>query len=57
MVGQTHTAPVRVELYSDTRTRPGAAMLAAMSAAEVGDEQARLDPTTIQLEERAAELL
>lgn len=57
MVGQTHDTPVRVELYSDTRTKPSAAMLAAMGAAEVGDEQARLDPTTLKLEERAAELL
>ena len=37
--------PVRVNLYSDTQTKPTAAMKAAMMAAEVGDEQAGTDPT------------
>jgi threonine aldolase len=46
-----------VNLYSDTQTRPTAAMRAAIAAAEVGDEQRREDPTTIALEERVAELL
>ncbi len=31
--------PLRVNLYSDTQTKPSAAMKAAMMAAEVGDEQ------------------
>ena len=46
-----------VNLYSDTQTRPTAAMRAAMAAAEVGDEQRREDPTTLALEARVADLL
>jgi threonine aldolase len=49
--------PVRVNLYSDTQTRPTAAMKAAMMAAEVGDEQAGLDPTVDALCDRMAALL
>ena len=47
----------RVNLYSDTQTRPTQAMRAAIAAAEVGDEQLRQDPTTTALEERVARLL
>ena len=46
-----------VELFSDTKTRPGAAMRAAMANAEVGDEAAREDPTVSLLCERVAEVL
>jgi threonine aldolase len=46
-----------VNLYSDTQTRPSPGMRAAMAAAEVGDEQRRQDPTTLELEERVASLL
>ena len=46
-----------VDLYSDTQTRPTAAMRAAMAGAEVGDEQRREDPTVLELERRVAELL
>ena len=46
----------RVNLYSDTQTRPTAGMRAAIAAAEVGDEQRKEDPTTLALEERVAEL-
>ena len=46
-----------VNLYSDTQTQPTAAMRAAIAAAEVGDEQRGLDPTTRRLEERVAEML
>ena len=46
-----------VNLYSDTQTRPTAAMRAAIAAAEVGDEQRFEDPTTRALEERVAALL
>ncbi len=49
--------PVRVNLYSDTQTRPTAAMKQAMMAAEVGDEQAGLDPTVDALCDRMAALL
>jgi threonine aldolase len=48
---------VLVDLYSDTQTRPSEGMRAAMAAAEVGDEQRREDPTTMDLEERVAALL
>jgi threonine aldolase len=46
-----------IDLYSDTQTRPTAAMRAAMAAAEVGDEQLGEDPTVNRLDERVAELL
>jgi threonine aldolase len=46
-----------IDLRSDTQTRPSAAMRAAMASAEVGDEQAREDPTVLELERRGAELL
>ncbi|HKS77353.1 MAG TPA: GntG family PLP-dependent aldolase [Gaiellaceae bacterium] len=46
-----------IDLRSDTMTRPTPAMLAAMAAAEVGDEQEREDPTTNELQRRMAELL
>ncbi len=49
--------PEQVNLYSDTQTRPTAAMRKAIAEAEVGDEQRGLDPTTLALEERVAELL
>lgn len=49
--------PPRIDLVSDTSTRPTAAMHAAMAAAEIGDEQMREDPTTTRLEERVAGLL
>ena len=50
-------APVRVNLYSDTQTRPSAAMKAAMMEAECGDEQLGADPTVNRLCERVAALL
>ena len=43
-----------VDLYSDTQTRPTAAMREAMLSAEVGDEQQRADPTVNRLCERVA---
>jgi threonine aldolase len=46
-----------INLNSDTQTRPTEPMRRAIAGAEVGDEQRRLDPTTIALEERVAELL
>ena len=49
--------PVRVNLYSDTQTRPTPAMKAAMMAAEVGDEQHGDDPTVHALCDRMAALL
>ena len=46
-----------IDLYSDTRTRPTAGMRRAIAEAEVGDEQAMLDPTVNRLCERVADLL
>jgi threonine aldolase len=46
-----------VNLYSDTQTRPTEGMRAEIAAAEVGDEQRGLDPTTRALEDRVAALL
>ncbi|MDA7948222.1 MAG: threonine aldolase family protein [Hyphomicrobiaceae bacterium] len=51
------TSEIRVDLVSDTSTKPGAEMREAMAAAEVGDEQRGEDPTTLALCERVAELL
>src|SRR4051812_39080829 len=48
---------VRINLLSDTQTRPTPAMREAMARAEVGDEQIGDDPTTRLLCERVAGLL
>lgn len=49
--------PVRINLLSDTQTRPTAGMREAMATAEVGDEQIGDDPTVNALCERVAGLL
>lgn len=49
--------PVRINLLSDTQTKPTAAMREAMARAEVGDEQVGDDPTVNALCERVAELM
>ena len=46
-----------IDLRSDTVTKPTPGMLAAMAAAELGDDQEREDPTTNELQRRMAELL
>jgi threonine aldolase len=46
-----------IDLRSDTLTRPTPEMLAAMAAAEVGDEQYLEDPTVNELQRRMAEVL
>jgi threonine aldolase len=46
-----------IDLYSDTMTKPTAAMRQSMAAAEVGDEQKGEDPTVNRLQEMVAELL
>lgn len=48
---------VRVDLFSDTVTRPTEPMRRFMCAAEVGDEQQREDPTVNLLQDMVAELL
>src|SRR6202051_4031545 len=49
--------PVRINLLSDTQTRPTQAMREAMARADVGDEQIGDDPTVNLLCERVADLL
>ena len=46
--------PVRVNLSSDTQTKPSRAMKEAMLEAEVGDEQMGSDPTIWALCEKLA---
>src|SRR6202021_2583600 len=48
---------VRINLLSDTQTRPTSGMREAMARAEVGDEQIGDDPTVNVLCERVADLL
>src|SRR6476659_4388840 len=49
--------PIRINLLSDTQTRPTPAMREAMARAEVGDEQFGDDPTVNLLCARVADLL
>ena len=46
-----------IDVRSDTLTEPTEGMREAMARAVVGDEQKREDPTVLELEERAAQLL
>ena len=48
---------MRIDLHSDTKTKPTPGMLEAMAKSEVGDEQLFEDPTVNALCERVAELL
>lgn len=48
---------MEINLYSDTQTKPTAAMYDAMRSAEVGDEQHGRDPTVNALCDRVAALL
>ena len=48
---------IKIDLFSDTKTRPSQAMLNAMVSADVGAEQAGEDPTTRALEDKVAALL
>jgi threonine aldolase len=49
--------PVRINLYSDTQSKPTAGMKDAMLNAEVGDEQGGSDPSVWALCDRVAALL
>ncbi|MEQ8441036.1 MAG: low-specificity L-threonine aldolase [Alphaproteobacteria bacterium] len=51
-----HNSEDTIDLRSDTVTRPSPGMLAAMAAADVGDDVFGDDPTVIALEEKAADL-
>jgi threonine aldolase len=53
----TRMTALRIDLRSDTKTRPSEGMRRAMAAAEVGDEQSGEDPTVTALCERVAALL
>ena len=48
---------IRIDLYSDTHTKPTAEMRKFMSTAEVGDEQEQGDPTVNRLIEKVCNLL
>ncbi|MCI0419031.1 MAG: aminotransferase class I/II-fold pyridoxal phosphate-dependent enzyme [Acidobacteria bacterium] len=48
---------IRIDLFSDTMTKPTAGMRRFMCEAEVGDEQKGEDPTVNLLQEMTAELL
>jgi threonine aldolase len=48
---------IRIDLFSDTITKPTAEMRKFMSDAEVGDEQQKEDPTVNALVEKVCELL
>ena len=49
--------PVRINMLSDTQTKPTPAMREAIARAEVGDEQVGDDPSVNLLCERVADLL
>ena len=51
------STPVRVNMYSDTQTKPSRGMKQAMMEADVGDEQAGSDPSVWALCDRVATLL
>lgn len=51
------TTEAKVDLYSDTQTKPTPAMRRAIAEAEVGDEQQDRDPTVNRLRGRVAEVL
>jgi len=50
-------AEIRIDLFSDTMTKPTAEMRRFMCDAEVGDEQKGEDPTVNLLQETVAKLL
>ncbi len=54
---ERHIQTMRIDLRSDTVTKPTAAMRVAMAEAEVGDDVLDGDPTVRRLEARVAELL
>ncbi len=56
MPGQVTHLPPKIDLYSDTVTRPSIEMRKAMMEAEVGNEQAFEDPTVNLLNDMVAEL-
>ncbi|WP_298211836.1 threonine aldolase family protein [Ferrimicrobium sp.] len=57
MIPRPSDWPIKIDLYSDTLTRPSEAMRQAMASAEVGDEQKGEDPSTNALLDLVRELL
>jgi threonine aldolase len=51
------TTPIRIDLFSDTITKPTQAMRKFMSEAPVGDEQQKEDPSVNKLVEMVCDLL
>lgn len=51
------TTPIRIDLFSDTITRPTPGMRKFMADAEVGDEQQKEDPSVNKLVEMVCDLL
>ena len=49
--------PPRIDLYSDTKSKPSPGMRKAIANADVGDEQRDEDPTVRKLQEMTCELL
>jgi len=49
--------PIRIDLFSDTITKPTPGMRKCMAEAEVGDEQQKEDPSVNKLVERVCDLL
>ena len=47
----------RVDLYSDTQSKPSPAMRKAIASADVGDEQRNEDPTVCKLHDMVSEFL
>jgi len=47
----------RIDLYSDTKSKPTSGMRKAIAEAEVGDEQRDEDPTVLKLQDMTCELL
>ena len=47
---------MKIDLISDTVTRPSKEMMEAMMRAKVGDDVFKSDPTVTQLQEKAADL-
>jgi len=57
MIRRKFMQDIRIDLYSDTVTRPTPEMRKFMAKAEVGDEQQKEDPTVNKLVEMVCELM
>ena len=57
MEGKATMTDIRIDLYSDTQTRPSPGMREAIASAPVGDEQREEDPSVNRLCAQACEIL